>query len=152
MNAMLNLFNEPWLQAIGYTLLHSLWQSFLVAVAVIIFLKMIPGKFSNARYAIGSIGLLLILSCSIGTFIYLYYASKEVTFTATIAGQSDFAISTAASTTVPKVVAYVTQARYFIQSSIPSFLMIWVVGAFLFHCACSPGCGMWKSSKAAQCC
>ena len=64
MNAILDFFNAPWLQALGYTLLHSLWEASLVGATVIIVLRFLPEKFSNVRYAVASVGLLAILSSS----------------------------------------------------------------------------------------
>ncbi len=46
MKAVLEFFDASWLQILGYTLLHSVWQAFIVAAAVILALRFIPNRLS----------------------------------------------------------------------------------------------------------
>ena len=132
MNAILDFFNAPWLQALGYTLLHSLWEASLVGATVIIVLRFLPEKFSNVRYAVASVGLLAILSTSIGTFIYLYSNTGDYTFTINSIIQMDSPVNASASSDLADIIVYFAQVKHFIQSSLPLFLIVWVAGTFLF--------------------
>ena len=71
MKAVLEFFDASWLQILGYTLLHSVWEAFIVSAIVILVLRFIPNKLSTVRYIIASLGLMAIVSLSIGTFVYL---------------------------------------------------------------------------------
>ena len=76
---MLEFFEASWLQILGYTLLHSVWQAFIVTATVMLALRFIPNRLSTVRYAIASLGLMAIVSLSIGTFAYLNATSTAAT-------------------------------------------------------------------------
>ncbi len=60
-----------WINALGWTLLHSIWQSMLIVLVVAICLRLIPAGRSQLRYAVACGGLLLIAISSLVTFVYL---------------------------------------------------------------------------------
>lgn len=51
----------PWMQALGWTLLHFIWQGALVGVVFLALRALIPAHHSNARYANGLAALALML-------------------------------------------------------------------------------------------
>jgi len=53
------LFHASWLPALGWTLLHSLWEGALVALTVALFLRGLRGASPRLRYAMAVAGLLL---------------------------------------------------------------------------------------------
>lgn len=131
MNTMVEFFQSSWVHTLGYTLLHSVWQAFVIVSIIIIILRFVPSNQSNARYLIASLGLLVITTLSIGTFIYRYAGSNNSTFSTAAAYQNDVMgpLNAVAITTIGQ---YFTLAKTFIQSSIPFFVMAWVLGTFLF--------------------
>ncbi len=76
MKAVLEFFDGSWPQILGFTLLHSVWEAFLVSAIVVLVLRFIPNKFSTARYITASLGLMSIVLLSIGTLIYLHATSE----------------------------------------------------------------------------
>lgn len=131
MKAVLEFFDGSWPQILGFTLLHSLWESFLVTAVVIFILRFIPNKFSTARYITASFGLMTIVLFSIGTFIYLQRTSNYSTATtSTIAHANTLRIMPRA--TLTPVVTYLDQASAFIHAYLPLFLMVWIFGTLLF--------------------
>lgn len=131
MNTVLDLFNAPWLQVLGYTLLHSIWQALIVSAIIFITLRFVPLRLSNVRYVIASLGLFMILSLSIATFCYLYTTSGSFPLTLTALDYAKGPGQTEPSA-VPEVVGYFTQAKHFIQSLLPLFLIIWIIGTLIF--------------------
>ena len=67
----------PWTHAVGWTLIHSLWQAVIVSGLVFMLLRCIPSKFSQLRYGIACAGLSLTVFASVFTFIYLTQGSHE---------------------------------------------------------------------------
>src|SRR5688572_29427021 len=128
MKAVLEFFDARWLQILGYTLLHSLWEAFIVAVIVILVLRFIPNKSSTVRHILASFGLITIVSLLVGTFIYLFATSTETT-TLTAAVVQSSAPKLAPLTSVS---TYLEGASAFIQYCLPIFLMVWVFGTSLF--------------------
>src|SRR5688572_8258555 len=130
MKALLEFFDTSWLQILGYTLLHSVWQAFIVTATVMLALRFIPNRLSTARYLVASLGLMVIVSLSIVTFVYLNVTSTAATSMANIVIHAR--TTQLQQTTFTPVTNYLDQASAFIQSNVPFFLMVWIFGTFLF--------------------
>ncbi|HMG91693.1 MAG TPA: M56 family metallopeptidase [Chryseolinea sp.] len=70
MNAT-QFFSSPTIHALGWSLVHSLWQGLICVVVALVVLHCIPSKRSSARYAVATVTLLVIFLISLTTFIYL---------------------------------------------------------------------------------
>lgn len=66
-----NLLHSGAPEILVQSLLHSLWQSLLIALALFVFLKNIPTAKSSLRYKAGLIALLCTLLCWLGTLSIL---------------------------------------------------------------------------------
>ncbi|HEU5146007.1 MAG TPA: hypothetical protein VFT90_04795, partial [Chryseosolibacter sp.] len=71
MNTLMQTFNVNWIDVIGWTLLHSLWQASVVCFLVMMLLRLMPTLRSGIRYAIAGGGLLLTAAISAVTLIRL---------------------------------------------------------------------------------
>ena len=71
MNLLTNSTSNDWSNALGWTLLHSLWQGLAILLIVFAGLRFIPAIYSRLRYAVACGGLLLFMLASFFTFIYL---------------------------------------------------------------------------------
>src|SRR5688572_1600433 len=131
MNAISEFFSAHWLQVLGYTLLHSLWESFIVTALIIFSLRFIPLKSSNVRYLVASFGMLVIVLFSIGTFVYLFSNGESTTYAVSVKGQQpSWTMNKVASS--PGMEGYFSQAKNIVQACIPFFLTVWLIGTFLF--------------------
>lgn len=63
---------QPLVQAIGWALVHSLWQGALVAILLLLALQLMRGFSSHARYSAATIGLALMLAAPAATIYSLY--------------------------------------------------------------------------------
>lgn len=61
-----------WVVALGKTLVHSLWIGLLLLSILKIILQTIPGRYSNIRYRIATISLLIFLSSVVTLFLLLF--------------------------------------------------------------------------------
>lgn len=72
------LYSEKLQYALGWTLLHSLWQGLTISILTGILLLFLQKKSSKLRYLVANIGLWYILAAAIITFLY-YYKPTDVT-------------------------------------------------------------------------
>ncbi len=68
---VIQFFSLPSIQALGWSLVHSLWQGLVCIVVALVVLRCLPSKWSSARYAVATVTLLVIFLSSLTTFIYL---------------------------------------------------------------------------------
>lgn len=80
MNFIIDLFPADFIQALGWTLFHSIWQGFLVAIILLIGLKITDDKSAKFRYAL-SFAALMILLFSSGITFYSYYNDPQYSVT-----------------------------------------------------------------------
>ncbi len=66
------LVKTPLAAAAGWTLIHSLWEGAIVALLVAAVFSI--AKSASARYIVASLALLVMLACSIATFIEMWPA------------------------------------------------------------------------------
>ncbi|MCP3933551.1 MAG: hypothetical protein GY705_31170 [Bacteroidetes bacterium] len=79
MNPMYDLLPEPMLSALGWTIVHSLWQGAVFAILLILVFKACPGLSSNKRYLIACWSLIGLMLVVLSTFICFYQTeSREV--------------------------------------------------------------------------
>ncbi|MGE0587842.1 MAG: M56 family metallopeptidase [Cyclobacteriaceae bacterium] len=68
---LINLIPSYIINAIGWTLIHTLWQGALIAIIVAISLKVIPARMSNLRYSVACAAMAILFILSVGTFFYV---------------------------------------------------------------------------------
>jgi beta-lactamase regulating signal transducer with metallopeptidase domain len=66
-----NLVNEPLLQALGWALLHFVWQGGLLGLLAFLLLRVVRPQRALVRYSIGVAALALMLAACVGTFALL---------------------------------------------------------------------------------
>ncbi len=71
-NYIVNLFTPELLEAIGWTIIHSLWQGALVAVLLTIVLNTLKHNASTNRYVVSVTALFAMLQISLFTFFTVY--------------------------------------------------------------------------------
>jgi bla regulator protein BlaR1 len=74
MNIISNFISENLINALGWTLVHSLWQGAAAAVGFALLMVFMRRNRSQTRYYIGVMAVLLVLAMSIVTFIGIYRA------------------------------------------------------------------------------
>jgi GWxTD domain-containing protein len=123
---MIQIFNwmqSPTALAIAKTLLHSLWQSGLVAVVFAALIRISVS--SRIRYTAACAALLVILAISVGTFFYVAPAKKNVNSQSALPfGWTRVSDSTGIRNSVD---------RFDLQSALPWITTFWLAGVLLFN-------------------
>ena len=69
MNTVAEIFSSGWTHALGWTLLHSMWQALIVLGLILAAMRLIPSMRSALRYGLACAGLFLFLVMSTVTFV-----------------------------------------------------------------------------------
>ena len=130
MNRINTLFSNEWADALGWTLLHSLWQSLVTLLIVTAIIRFVPAVRSSIRYGILCGGLSLFTFTIVLTFLYLNVEDNtEVRSAVSVYRIYNAEDISARALEVPPVTS---QIATIIHHNMPLILSIWVVGALLF--------------------
>jgi hypothetical protein len=68
MSALQWIGKFPVVDALGWTLVHSLWQGLAIAIVAGIALRAMRGRSAQARYVVAIVAVMLLPACAIATF------------------------------------------------------------------------------------
>lgn len=108
----------PWVQALGWTLLHFIWQGLVVGIGFAAARALLPKANCNARYAAGLAALALLTLWPLATFIALRPRSVDG-IAANVAGATDvgtFAVTADSAALAP------------IDHVLPLLVLLWSLG------------------------
>jgi beta-lactamase regulating signal transducer with metallopeptidase domain len=134
MNGISTLLGTPLAQAIGWALLHLLWQGVLVAAILAATLALLSKQSANARYlaSCGALALLVVLGAA--TAYQAYDGDREIA--AGSSSQILFAPAAASvtltnDTTSPASESRLAMLASFTRSHLPQIVMVWLTGVLL---------------------
>jgi bla regulator protein blaR1 len=130
--------------ALGWTLLHSLWQGLILGVLAIIALRIIPSRYSSARYIVSTATLALMLISSIGTFTVLQGQARVTTMPELEALTQSTAVLIADHTPASSG-SLVDRFYNFIQLHLQLITLAWVFGVLVFSLRIAGG--FWYLSR-----
>lgn len=115
-------------EALGWTLVHSLWQGLIVTAIVALLLKIIPSRASGSRYTVALAGLLILVT-TIGITFTQVYTTKNIPpaiYTSTLSSNNNDHI---AGNTPDSLLVSVNQ---FMDANMKWFIACWFAGAVFF--------------------
>lgn len=128
MKNITNWLYSSWTEALGWTLLHSLWQSLAIMIVVITMFRFVSKRAANTRYIIATFGLFTMFIASLGTFFFLWLRSNTTSSTQQVY------IDITRRFTSPEIFSqsYFDQLNVLIESNIHWLAISWLVGLFIF--------------------
>ena len=126
--SLYHLLPNGMIEALGWTLLHSLWQGLVTLGLVLILLKYIPSAASGYRYGVALAGLTLTWIAGIATFILLYNKSEIIASSSGNFAYIYYPVSQGAATS-GSILTWLLTA---IQQNLSWLVMAWLAGALLF--------------------
>lgn len=133
MKILIDWIPDKLLQAIGWTLIHSLWQLVLIAGLLWLMLNVLHRSAPATKYAIAVGALILSVLATVGTFLY------EFDFSAPSAGEFNeryFSEISIESSSIQQadagISAGIRALSVWIEGSLPLLVNIWILGALLF--------------------
>ena len=137
------LFSAEFVEALGWTLLHSLWQGAIVAVILGFIMLLMKKNSAQIKYLVSYFSLLIIVGWSVNTFVHSYrYAQEKAQIKNEILHNPDYIRSVLQKNTTETET--VTQAaeikkheinylkiRSFFQRNFSIIVAIWFIGLVL---------------------
>jgi beta-lactamase regulating signal transducer with metallopeptidase domain len=131
----MNMFNSPLAQALGWTLLHSLWQGALVGALFALGRSILGARAVRARYALGCFALVLVVLLS--GFTYAREAARmkvpSMASSPASAGEvikwQDQSAKNIAQDDSPKTFAWLRSMD--VQKAFPAMIVLWLAGVAL---------------------
>ena len=124
-----NLLGESFIQALGITFLHSLWQGTIIAFTLYIILQKIDIRAAKKRYVLSSAALFIMLCSNVGTFIY--YMQEEISAGPLVALYS---VESSSSNLISNLNSadYLASFSTLIESAYPTIIFCWLMGLLLY--------------------
>ncbi|MCX6213658.1 M56 family metallopeptidase [Spirosoma sp.] len=126
----IHLLSSPVTEALGWTLLHAVWQGFSLVLPVAIVLHLLRHRSSVLRYRVGTLTLLGQLIVSAATFAWYYQplADRVSPKSMTTAMQTLPIRWQAMAQTLP----WHQQVQLFLENHLSQFVLIYLIGVALF--------------------
>ncbi|WP_247237059.1 M56 family metallopeptidase [Telluribacter sp. SYSU D00476] len=130
MKDLLSILPESLVSAVGWMLLHALWQGALLALVAVLGFYLLRNRPAQARYGLG-IGLLI--AQVVGSLATLAYYLQDAKATATAAGATAIATTGAASALLwrPVELSLASQVRLWVNTHLTELVVCWLIGAGL---------------------
>lgn len=129
MNVISSIISENLINALGWTIIHSLWQGALIAIGFALVLFFMRRFSARTRYLVGVMGLMLILALSVVTFVSIYAPGMQGAPAITGAEGSAAAV-TGAENTGGNVTLAALFKNYF-NRHLPLVVTIWMLGVLV---------------------
>jgi bla regulator protein BlaR1 len=130
MNVM-QFFSLPSIQALGWSLVHSLWQGLVCIVVALAVLRCLPSKWSSARYAVATVSLLVIFLSSLTTFIYLNDSFERGPIESTTQGYYEYPVESLQQEN-NYLTGLLLTVKSTLQQYLPFIVLCWGIGTLLF--------------------
>ncbi|UFH55469.1 M56 family metallopeptidase [Spirosoma sp. KNUC1025] len=129
MNAF-HFLTNPVVDALGWTLLHAVWQGFLLVLPVALALHLLRNRSSMLRYRVSVLTLMTQLLLSAATFVWYYKpASHSVQMTSALATNQAFHIRWQ---TVAQTLPWHQQLQQFLETHLSQFVLVYLIGVCVF--------------------
>ncbi|WP_266203505.1 M56 family metallopeptidase [Pontibacter kalidii] len=129
MNLIQSLMPEGLVSALGWTLLHALWQGALVALLLSLLLVLLHRHSARTRYAVASSAMLLQLLLSAGTFAF--YFSKAGFAAAPMQRMAEAADAPAIRINASFWTDPLGVAQVYFEQHLPLLVTLWLLGLVL---------------------
>ncbi len=123
-----NLISDEIIYALGWTMIHSLWQGMLIAFLLAFGLFFLQKRSSRLRYEVASLSLFLILISSICTFIWLY----DKVATSPLSAILLFGNSIGEGGNVANTPGFFQAATQYFNQHLPLIVTVWLTGVAFF--------------------
>lgn len=135
MNLIPNILPEALVRALGWTLLHSLWQAAFIALLLGLLLVLLHRHTARLRYAVAGGAMLAQLLLSVGTFAYCYARAVAPASPASGGNTSFLSIATNSLAATPVILNFWQNpagvAQVYFEQHLPLLVTVWLLGLLL---------------------
>ncbi|MBC3785393.1 M56 family metallopeptidase [Spirosoma utsteinense] len=116
--------------ALGWTLLHAIWQGFALVLPTAVALHLLRNKSSNLRYRVSSFTLLTQLLVSVATFVWYYQPVSTIVPALTESLPVNW--QAIAHTLGRQPLPWHYQVQQFLEIHLNQFVLVYLIGVALF--------------------
>lgn len=127
MTFLQQMFSEELLYALGWTVIHSLWQAVVVAVVMALVLLGLQKRSAHLRYIFANFSLGLVLGWAVYTFWDMYELAKI-----TAANEIHFSGSLFATAEIGFLDGFFHHFTNYFNEHLPLIVLIWLLGFAFF--------------------
>ncbi|WP_177225826.1 M56 family metallopeptidase [Arsenicibacter rosenii] len=125
-------FSHPAVWALGWMLVHALWQGFALVLPVAIGFHLLRKRSARLRYNLGVGTLLVQVIVSAGTFLYYYWPLREMpAATGMPTGSFPYTFSPTMQIQATHMPWY-TLLQQFVEAHMPEIVVCWLIGVAVF--------------------
>ncbi|MEM9820538.1 MAG: M56 family metallopeptidase [Bacteroidota bacterium] len=122
--------SEELIYALGWTVLHSLWQGLLVALIMAFLFQALREKSARIRYEIASLSLFAVFLMALSTFIILYDSVEQHSLEAILTGEFTLLINISGEGGFLQET--IQQSLDYFNQYLPLIVSVWLLGAAFF--------------------
>ena len=123
-----NWLTSPLAEALGWTLIHALWQGFAVVLTIALLLHLARHSKAALRYQLGMTGLLMQVLLSVGTFGW-YYSPGPAVVSAPI---FHAAIPVPLAQVPTATASWLMTGQIFLNAHLAEIVWMWLLGVGIF--------------------
>lgn len=131
MKIMMEFLKSDTASALGWALIHSIWQGLLIWLLVLALLRWPPALYGRLRYAIACGGFLVLTASVLATFLYLHPTSTHPGAYQPLTHPAFFMMQEEAPALSPES-SLLTTLPLTLQRHMPWILLAWVAGLSFF--------------------
>ncbi|MGK0365675.1 MAG: bla regulator protein BlaR1, partial [Saprospiraceae bacterium] len=125
------LFSSQITETLGWTVLHSLWQSGLIAALLLLSFVALKRTSAKVRYRMAGSAMLTVLLASIMTFFYFFNVEKEKDLSIFVIERNSEA-ATPILINIPESTSSFSFFSNYFEQHLPLIVAIWLVGMGFF--------------------
>ncbi|NIM13906.1 MAG: M48 family metalloprotease [Candidatus Aminicenantes bacterium] len=129
MNVISSIISENLINALGWTIIHSLWQGAVIAIGFALVMFFMRRFSARTRYLVGVMGLMLVLAMSVVTFVSIYAPGMQGA--AAIAGAEGSAPAVTAAENTGENVTLAAFFKNYFNRHLPLVVTIWMLGVLV---------------------
>ncbi len=130
MDIIYNFISEELIYALGWTVVHSLWQGCIIAILMAFAMHTLKDKTAKVRYELATFSLFLVFAFSLCTFIWYYIeAGQMVAYESFISNQVIIGDDAGGVSTLHGITQVCMD--YF-NTHLPTIVLIWLLGVVFF--------------------
>ncbi len=141
MTGLLPAADHPAFRALGWALLHFVWQGALVAGLAAVAFRLLRGHSPQVRYAVGCAALLLMLAAPVATGIAAYEPAASLAAGPLPMGAAERQAVLSRLADVAREVRPGDAWRYRVEAALPSLVAVWMLGILVLSSRLAGGWG-----------
>ena len=127
---LIDFLYGPIANALGWTLLHALWQGFALVLPTAVVLHLLRHRSSTLRYQVGVVALLVQLLVSAATFLWYYEPAMTAVQATTYPASLN--VLPVRWQSVTHALPWHQQVQHFLQIHLSQFVLVYLIGVGLF--------------------